>query len=272
MIWRIIGSLTLVCLVLAEASARLARVLRPSTHTPRWPWFAAFLALDALVLVGTLERRAPIFGRIFYRGRTDQRVASLTFDDGPNEPYTSRVLDILAEFDVKATFFVVGENAERFPSAVARAAREGHEIGNHTYDHAVLPFKGPRAVAAQIERTSSIVERLTGTRPVLFRAPHGWRNPWVSTVARDHGVRPVAWTLGVWDTDRPGAEAIVRRTLTGMCNGCVLLLHDGRDTEHGADTSQLVEALPAIIRGLRERGYRLLALSELIRETEGAGR
>ena len=269
MIWRIIGFVTLACLILAEASARLVR-LSLSAHAPRWPWFAAFLALDAVVLVGMLERRAPIFGRIFWRGRTDRRIASLTFDDGPNDPYTSQVLDILAEFDVKATFFVIGKNAERFPAAVERAAREGHEIGSHTYDHGVLPFKGPRAIGEQIERASSIVERLTGTRPALFRTPHGWRNPWVNPVARKHGVRPVAWTLGVWDTDRPGADAIVRRTFAGMCNGCVLLLHDGRGTERGADASQLVQALPAIIRGLREQGYRLLTLSELIRDTEGA--
>jgi peptidoglycan/xylan/chitin deacetylase (PgdA/CDA1 family) len=270
MIWRIIGFVTLACLILAEGSARLVRAL--SAHAPRWPWFVAFLALDAIVLIGMLERRAPIFGRSFWRGLTDRRIASLTFDDGPNEPYTSRVLDILAEFDVKATFFVIGENAERIPSAVERAARSGHEIGNHTYDHAVLPFKGPRAIGEQIERTSSIIERLTGVRPALFRTPHGWRNPWVNPVARSHGVRSVAWTLGVWDTDRPGADVIVRRTFAGMCNGCVLLLHDGRGTEHGADTSQLVQALPAIIRGLREQGYRLLTLSELIRETEGAAR
>jgi len=271
MIWRVVSLVTLACLILAEGSARLVRIL-VSARAPRWPWFAVFLALGTAALVGMLERRAPIFGRIFWRGRTDRRVASLTFDDGPNEPYTSQVLDILAEFDVKATFFVIGENAERSPASVERAAREGHEIGSHTYNDTVLPFKGPRAIGEQIERSSSIIERLTGARPALFRAPHGWRNPWVNPVASSHGVRPVAWTLGVWDTDRPGADVIVRRAFAGMCNGCVLLLHDGRGTERGADTGQLVQALPEIIRGLRGEGYRLLTLSELIRETEGAER
>jgi len=271
MIWRIIGLVTLACLVLAEASARLSGILF-STDTPRWPWFAAFLALDAVALLGMLERRAPIFGRVFWRGPTDRPVASLTFDDGPNEPYTSQVLDILAKSGVRATFFVIGENAAHFPASVERAAREGHEIGGHTWDHGVLPLKGPRAIGEQIERSSAIIEQLTGARPALFRAPHGWRNPWVNPVARNHGVRPVGWTLGVWDTDRPGADVIVRRTFEGMRNGCVLLLHDGRGTERDADSSQLVQALPGIISGLRGRGYRLLTLSELIRETEGAAR
>jgi peptidoglycan/xylan/chitin deacetylase (PgdA/CDA1 family) len=197
-------------------------------------------------------------------------VAALTFDDGPNEPYTSQVLDILAAGGVKATFFVIGENAERLPGTVERAAREGHEIGNHTFDHRVLPLKGPSAIRDQIARTSSLIERLTGARPRLFRTPHGWRNPWVNPVARGEGIQPVAWSLGVWDTDRPGADQIVRRTFAGMRHGGVLLLHDGRGTERGADASQLVEALPVIVRGLREQGYRLVTLSELIRETKEA--
>jgi peptidoglycan-N-acetylglucosamine deacetylase len=271
MIWRILGIVSLVSLVLADISARLATSLAAGGHAPRWPWFAGFLVLDAVVLVGMLERRAPIFGRIFWRGPADRPVVALTFDDGPNEPYTGQILDILASHGVKATFFVIGLNAERFPAAVERAAREGHDIGNHTWDHTVLALKGPRFIGGQIARTSLLIERITGRKPALLRTPHGWRNPWVNPVARKHGMRPVAWSLGVWDTDRPGSEVIVRRTLAGMRNGSVLLLHDGRGVEPGADASQVVRALPAIIGGLVESGYRLVTLSELIRETEEAG-
>jgi len=269
MIWRIIGIVTLASLVLAEIAARLAAAIAAGGHAPRWPWFAGFLLLDAIVLVGMLERRAPIFGRIFWHGPAGRPLVALTFDDGPNEPYTGQVLDILATHGVKATFFVIGRNAERFPGAVERASREGHEVGNHTYDHIVFPLKGPRFIREQIARTSSVIERITGRKPALLRTPHGWRNPWVNPVAQTLGVRPVAWSLGVWDTDRPGAEVIVRRTLAGLGNGGVLLLHDGRGIEAGADASQLVDALPAIIGGLVERGFRLVTLSELIQETEG---
>lgn len=269
MIWRIIGTVTLACGLVAEALLQLCRMLAPAGHVPRGPFLAGAVVVAAVVLVGMLERRAPVFGRIFWRGRSDRRDVALTFDDGPNEPYTSQVLDILSACGVKATFFVIGENAERLPGTVQRAAREGHEIGNHAYGHGVLPLKGPRAIRDQIARTSSLIERLTGTRPASFRAPHGWRNPWVAFAARRERIRPVAWTLGVWDTDRPGADVIVQRTFSGMRNGCVLLLHDGRGTERGADASQLVDALPAIIHGLRERGYRFLTLSELIRQAEG---
>ena len=123
-----------------------------------------------------------------------------------------------------------------------------------------------RVVVAN-RRFLHFVARLTSAAS-LFRASHGWRNPWVNGEARRHGLRVAGWTLGVWDTDRPGADAIVRRTMAGVRPGCVLLLHDGRGIEAEPDATQLVEALPAIIGGLRERGYELVTLSSLIRQTE----
>ena len=227
---------------------------------------AVMLAASGLLLAGAFDRRSPVFGKILWRGPSGLRALAITFDDGPNEPYTSRVLDILKELDVTAAFFMIGENVEAFPGAARRAAAEGHEIGNHGYDHGVLPLRSPAHVRSQIDRTSALIEKAAGVRPKFFRAPHGWRNPWVNRAAREAGCLPVAWTLGVWDTARPGAGAIARRALAGLSNGCILLLHDGRGTEHGTDSSQLVEALPAIIRGAREAGYRFVPLSDLIEE------
>lgn len=221
----------------------------------------------AVVLVGMFERRAPIFGRVFWRGSRRRRQVAITFDDGPSA-HTPAILDILAGLHVNVTFFVLGMNAERHPEVVARAAREGHEIENHGFDHRVLTLAGRAAIADQIARTSAIIERLTGIRPSLFRASHGWRNPWVNPTARRHGLRVAGWTLGVWDTDRPGADVIARRTLTGVRPGCVVLLHDGRGIEAEPDATQVVQALPAIIGGLREQGYELVTLSSLIRQTE----
>jgi peptidoglycan/xylan/chitin deacetylase (PgdA/CDA1 family) len=224
------------------------------------------LAAAGVVLVGVFDRRSPVFGGILWRGPARARAISITFDDGPNEPYTSGVLDILKALDVKAAFFMVGENVEAFPDAARRVAEEGHEIGNHGYDHTVLPLRSRAHIRNQIARTTALLERTAGVKPIFFRAPHGWRNPWMNRAARDEGCTPVAWTLGVWDTDRPGADQIVKRTLRGLSNGCILLLHDGRGTEHGTDSGQLVEALPAIIRGAREAGYRIVTLSEMAKE------
>lgn len=263
---KIIFAVTILALAAAGAAAWLVAAFSTLDPARISACVAGMLALEALILTGIFERRAPVFGSIFWRGPSGLRAVSLTFDDGPNEPYTSRVLDILKEFDVKATFFLIGENVETYPGAARRAAAEGHEVGNHGWDHGVLALETPARIRDQIVRTNDAIMNATGARPVLFRASHGWRNPWVNGAARGAGCRPVAWTLGVWDTDRPGAREIVRRTLRGLGGGSVILLHDGRGTEHGADSSQLVEALPAIIEGARAAGYRFLTLSEMAKE------
>ncbi|MGD1048218.1 MAG: polysaccharide deacetylase family protein [Candidatus Krumholzibacteriaceae bacterium] len=270
MIFRIISVVTVVSLAAAGAAAGIVAGVSSLGPAQIAACVLGMLALEALLLVGVFERRSSVFGRVFWRGPAGLRAVSLTFDDGPNEPYTSRVLDILRRFDVRATFFLIGENVEAFPDAARRAAAEGHELGNHGWNHDVLPLKTPARIRDQIARTSDAIGNITGTRPVLFRASHGWRNPWVNRVAKEAGCEPVAWTLGVWDTDRPGAGEIVRRAMRGLAGGCVVLLHDGRGTERGTDSSQLVEALPGIIEGGLKAGYRFLTLSEMIREARRA--
>ncbi|HEY5132421.1 MAG TPA: polysaccharide deacetylase family protein [Candidatus Krumholzibacteriaceae bacterium] len=270
MIFRIISVVTVVSLAAAGAAAGLIAAISRLGPAQIVACALGMLALEALLLVGVFERRSSVFGRIFWRGPIGLRAVSLTFDDGPNEPYTSRVLDILKRFDVRATFFLIGENVETFPAAARRAAAEGHELGNHGWDHEALPLKTPARIRDQIARTSDAIGNIAGTRPVLFRASHGWRNPWVNRVAKEAGCESVAWTLGVWDTDRPGAREIVRRTMKELAGGCVVLLHDGRGTEHGTDSGQLIEALPEIIEGALKAGYRFLTLSEMIREARRA--
>jgi peptidoglycan/xylan/chitin deacetylase (PgdA/CDA1 family) len=222
------------------------------------------LVCEALLAFGVLERRSPIFGRVFWKGKSGHNLVALTFDDGPNEPFTSQILDILKMRRVKATFFVTGVGCRRFPGVLQRLAEDGHEIGNHTFTHEVLPLKPPSRIEEELRKTSDIIEKHSGKRATLFRAPHGWRNPWTNAIARKCGCVPIAWTLGVWDTDRPGAEAIVSRTLKGVRDGCVILLHDGRGVEEGADSSQLVEALPRIVDELHRRGFRFLTLSQMM--------
>jgi peptidoglycan/xylan/chitin deacetylase (PgdA/CDA1 family) len=263
---KIVLAITLVSVAAAGLpAAAMAAFSRLGAEQVAW-CCAGMLIVESVLLAGVFERRAPVFGPVFWRGRKDRRAVAITFDDGPNEPYTSQVLDILRLLGVPATFFVLGKNAARAPAAVKRAVREGHEIGNHGYDHGVLPMKGPSHIRDQIVTTSDLVEEVTGARPALFRPSHGWRNPWVNRTARKAGCLPVAWTLGVWDTDRPGAEKIVRRTLKGLRNGSIVLLHDGRGAETDADASQLVEALPTIIRTARDRGYRFVTVSDMVRE------
>jgi peptidoglycan/xylan/chitin deacetylase (PgdA/CDA1 family) len=268
-IWRVIGLLTLAALAAAEAVVRVLHAFPSTAWVSRPVVYWPALVLDALVLVAMLERRFPLFGRVFWRGPGRRPLVAITFDDGPTERDTPRILDVLRDKGVKATFFVIGQLAEARPSVVARAAAEGHEVGNHGYDHEVLPLRGPWFIRRQIERTSAVIEQACGRRPTLFRASHGWRNPWVGREAARAGCATVGWTLGVWDTDRPGADEIRRRVERGVEPGCVLLLHDGRGLEPDADASQVVEALPGIIDLLRRNGYRMVSISEMMREATG---
>ncbi len=179
---------------------------------------------------------------------TRERVVALTFDDGPNPDATPRILDALAAADARATFFILGRHAERWPALVRRVHAEGHAIGNHGYYHRKLHFKSPAYVRDDLTRGADAIAHACGERPALFRAPHGFRSPWVNAVARSLGERVVGWTLGVWDSDRPGADAIARRTLDGARPGVILLLHDGDGYDADGDRRQTAEAVPVVAR------------------------
>lgn len=224
------------------------------------------IASVAVVSVGTLawgafERNSPLFGRVQRRLPGDDPVVALTFDDGPNPEATPAILDALGAEDVRATFFVLGRHADRWPAIVERAAAEGHVIGNHGYHHRKLVWRSPIYVRDDITRGAAAIERSGGARPRLFRAPHGQRNPWVSPIARAEGQRTVGWTLGVWDTSRPGSEVIAERVLRGARPASIVLLHDGDGYDPAGDRMQTARAMPRIIRGLRDRGYSFATLA-----------
>lgn len=205
---------------------------------------------------GAFYRNSPIFGRPISRLPTDDRAVALTFDDGPNPDATPLVLDALASRGVKATFFVLGRHAERWPDLVRRVADEGHSIGNHGYHHRKLHFKSPSYVREDLELGTQSIERASRVRPSLFRAPHGFRSPWVTAIARSLGQRTVGWSLGVWDSDRPGVQPIVERTVEGARPGSILLLHDGDGYDPTGDRVQTAQAVPLIVDRLLEQGYR----------------
>ena len=211
---------------------------------------------------GALYRNSPVFGRVMGRlSNADDRRIALTFDDGPNPAATPRILDTLREHDVTATFFLLGKHVERWPSLARQVAEAGHAIGNHGYHHRKLHFHGPAYTRLDMALGSQAIREATGEHPRYFRAPHGFRSPWVNRIARDLDQRVVGWTLGVWDTDRPGADVIARRVADGARPGSIVLLHDGDAYDPDGDRSQTAEALPMIIRDLRAAGFHFALLS-----------
>ena len=221
---------------------------------------AAGLTVAGLAAHGTWHRNSWVFGPVLTHLPSSD--VSITFDDGPNPGATPLILNVLKRERVKATFFVLGRHADRWPSLVKRMADEGHQLGNHGYFHRKLHRRTPSYVRDDLTRGAEAIERASGIRPRVFRAPHGFRNPWVSPIARSLGQRTIGWSLGVWDSARPGADEIVRRALDGMRAGSILLLHDGDGYDADGDRMQTAAALPGIIDGLRGRGFQFAVLPD----------
>jgi peptidoglycan/xylan/chitin deacetylase (PgdA/CDA1 family) len=177
------------------------------------------------------------------------RRVALTFDDGPNPPDTTALLDVLAREGVRAVFFLVGAQVEAHPDVVRRVVDEGHVLGNHSFHHDDLAAWTPDAVRDDLERTlAAIRTAVPGAEVPFFRAPFG---RWGRTVpvARALGMRSVGWSLSVEDWVPPGTHELVRR-LGALTPGGIVLLHDG-----GGDRSQTVEAVAALIPRLRDEGW-----------------
>jgi polysaccharide deacetylase family sporulation protein PdaB len=189
---------------------------------------------------------------------------ALTFDDGPNEPYTSQILKILKDNNVKATFFMVGKNVEFFPRSAKAVAEAGHAIGNHSYSHPMMVLETNARVRSEIGRAQKAILKATGRRPVLFRPPYGAHDSLILTQAEKLGYVCIQWSVSSKDWERPGVNKIVRNVTRRVHNGGIVLMHDGFKLRHGADRSQTVAALPEIIRFLREQGYEFVTVPELL--------
>ncbi|MFG2494329.1 polysaccharide deacetylase family protein [Streptomyces caniferus] len=185
----------------------------------------------------------------------DHREIFLTFDDGPHPLYTPDILRILRRHEVRATFFVIGENAVEFPGLLYDIADEGHAVGNHTWTHPQLTALPPGAVRSELGRTSSLIEDILGTAPDLARAPYGeWDDPALS-ICNDLGMSPVGWAVDSQDWTLPGARTIAHTVLDAMHPGAIVLSHDG-----GGERWQTVEALEWYLPRLLDEGYRPLRI------------
>lgn len=187
--------------------------------------------------------------------RTGNAIA-LTFDDGPDPDFTPEILDILRGQQATATFFVVGEMAEKHPELIREIAANGHCLGNHTYHHVRLPNLPTGTIATEIKACGLVLQSVTGQCPRWFRPPGGGLNTSVRMVARALGYRVVLWDVFTADTGRPGSGEIGGRILADTQPGSIILLHNG--------VQQTVDVLPWVILALRQLGFRLVTLDELL--------
>ncbi len=183
------------------------------------------------------------------------RSIALTFDDGPDPEDTPKLLDLLREKDVKATFFVVGKRADQYPEIVRRAWAEGHLVANHTWSHrSLFCFLTPARLRAEIERCTDSVRHSCGFRPRLFRSPVGMRHPLLRPYLKAAGLEYVSWTIRTRDTLTWNSGALARRILNRVAGGDIILLHD--HLPRGAHV--MLEALPGVIDELRKRGFQFV--------------
>ncbi|MEU0224710.1 polysaccharide deacetylase family protein [Streptomyces sp. NPDC006284] len=197
-------------------------------------------------------RRPPVRSEPILRVSGLGRTMMLTFDDGPDPRYTPDILDTLAKYDVRATFFVCGEMADHHRGLLSRMADEGHVVGNHTWSHPLLTRLTRRRIRSEMERTSEVVERACGEPPRWFRAPYGAWNRAAFQLGAELGMEPLAWTVDTLDWTTPGTGTIVERVEDGAAPGVVVLSHDA-----GGDRSQTVRALRSYLPELLDSGYRL---------------
>ncbi|HUC91368.1 MAG TPA: polysaccharide deacetylase family protein [Paenibacillus sp.] len=208
--------------------------------------------------------------RVFKRGRAEREIA-LTFDDGPDPRYTPLLLDLLARYGAKATFFVVGIHAEKHPELLTRMQAEGHIVGIHNYVHKTNWLMRPGAVKKQIHRTSDIIKKATGQRPGYYRPPWGIVN--LFDFSKHGYLQIILWSamFGDWRS-RVGAGRLTQRMMKKLRPGEIVLLHD-RGTTFGADEDaplQMLEALETYMKAGLDRGYRFVTVKEMIAVTDEA--
>jgi len=189
-------------------------------------------------------------------GPRDRRVIALTFDDGPDPVRTPALLDALAELEAPATFFLVGDVVDANADVVRRIAREGHELGNHTYCHRYLPLARSRSVERELRATDRAVERATGVVPKLARPPWGGRSPWTVRAFRRLAKRVVLWDINSNDWKGAPAQAVADRVLERARPGSIILMHEARD---GGEVT--IEAVRLLVPALRARGFELVTVS-----------
>jgi peptidoglycan/xylan/chitin deacetylase (PgdA/CDA1 family) len=197
---------------------------------------------------------------------SSEKLIALTVDDGPWPKTTAQMLDIFKENDVKATFFWVGSALEANPEIGKRVVAEGHAIGNHTWHHWYRPMDEATA-KNEIERTAQLIAKTTGVKTTLFRPPGGYLNNGLAAYAKSQNYSVVMWSLTSADTDpRAKAEVFVKNVVKGAKPGAIVLMHDG-----GGDRYRTVKALPQIISGLKQQGYRFVTVPELLEMAKDKG-
>ena len=226
-------------------------------------------ALSLMLIAGGLLLLAVLPGNSFYgpvltRVDTQKKLIALTFDDGPYPPYTQRLLQVLADKKVKATFFLVGDNVARHPEVARTVQAQGHELALHAGIHQDLLKLNQAELTHNIHHGKAILAQELGVTPHYMRPPHGFKDWLVANTIQDNQLQICNWSIIPRDWTNPGAQTIAERVISKAEPGAIVLLHDGDSPKMRAPRQQTVEATAMIIDELRKQGYEFVTVSELL--------
>jgi peptidoglycan/xylan/chitin deacetylase (PgdA/CDA1 family) len=230
------------------------------------PVLAATATAAALATAG-YQSMAPTgqwYGRTFTGLPRGSRQLALTYDDGPNDPHTFRLLEVLTKHQVYATFFLIGNYVKQRPDLARELVKAGHVVGNHTFTHPLLTFKRADEVRQELSTCRSALEDAIGQPSNLFRPPFGGRRPGVLRTVRDLGLTPIMWNVTGYDWDTPPSAVIEQKVSRQIRGGDVILLHDGGHKEMGADRSQTVLATDHLIAKYKAEGYEFNTIPQMM--------
>jgi peptidoglycan-N-acetylglucosamine deacetylase len=242
----------------------------PAMHLQSRSAMYRYIVPAAAVALSTgYQSMAPTgqwFGRTFTGlGRGSKQLA-LTFDDGPNDPHTLRLLEVLARHSVHATFFLIGRYVQQRPDIVRELVKAGHVVGNHTFTHPLLIFRSAQELRLQLDKCRRALNDAVGEHSNLFRPPFGGRRPAVLHIARRMGLEPVMWNVTGYDWNATSSEQIERKVANQVRGGNVILLHDGGHRNFGADRSHTVIATDRLISRYKSAGYEFVMIPEMMRK------
>jgi len=206
------------------------------------------------------KRGHNIPGKLYWAGSVQDKMVALTFDDGPETKWTPQILNILKEKNVKATFFVVGKQVQKYPEILRRISDEGHIVANHTYEHDKLTKLDAKQVDQEIEKCSLLIHETIGKTPRFIRPPYGFHNETVDNVVYSSGKIIVLWSIDTEDWTGLDAAEVKAKVLPKIQNGFIVLQHDGDNPKLGGS----VKALPDIIDEIKAQGYTFVTVSELL--------
>jgi peptidoglycan/xylan/chitin deacetylase (PgdA/CDA1 family) len=235
------------------------------------------LAAAAAASAAGYQSMAPTgqwYGRTFAGCARGSKQIALTYDDGPNDPHTLRLLEVLAKHNVPATFFMIGRFVRERPDIARLVAAAGHVIGNHTFTHPLLIFKSEAQTRAELTNCHQALEETIGQHSNLFRPPFGGRRPATLHIARELGLETIMWNVTGYDWNAPAAAVIEKKVARQIRKdgGEVILLHDGGHRGLGADRAQTVIATDTLIRRYKDQGYEFVTVPKMMGDGHRAPR